>query len=88
MVLNTVDYGLNPQASLDAPRWQFTQGLGVLVEPGVPHHIVDGLIEKGHAVQVEPDSGQFGKGQIIWRMPSGSLVGGSEPRSDGLAVCW
>src|SRR6185503_20815844 len=32
MIVNTIDYGLNPQASLDAPRWQVTSGLGVMVE--------------------------------------------------------
>ncbi len=88
VALNTIDFGLNPQASLDAPRWQVTEGLGVLLEYGVPRHVVEGLIERGHAVRVESDSSQFGKGQAIWRMASGSLVGGTEPRCDGLAVCW
>ena len=26
MVVNQVDYGMNPQASLDAPRWQWMRG--------------------------------------------------------------
>jgi gamma-glutamyltranspeptidase/glutathione hydrolase len=88
MVINTVDWGLNPQASLDAPRWQVTEGLGVMLEYGMPRGVVDGLIQRGHAVKVEPDSGQFGKGQIIWRMDNGTLVAGSEPRADGHAVGW
>jgi gamma-glutamyltranspeptidase/glutathione hydrolase len=88
MVVNTVDWGLNPQASLDAPRWQVTEGLGVLLEYGMPRGVVDGLIQRGHAVKVEPDSGQFGKGQIIWRLDNGTLVAGSEPRADGHAVGW
>jgi gamma-glutamyltranspeptidase/glutathione hydrolase len=88
VVLNTVDWGLNPQAALDAPRWMVTDGLGVLLEHGVPSHIVKGLIERGHAVTIEPDSGMFGKGQAIWRLDSGAMVAGTEPRCDGLAVCW
>jgi gamma-glutamyltranspeptidase/glutathione hydrolase len=88
MVLNTIDWGLNPQASLDAPRWQVTEKLGVLLEYGVLRHVVNGLVARGHEIRVEPDGGSFGKGQIIWRMSSGALVGGTEPRCDGLAVCW
>ena len=33
MVVNTIDYGLNPQASLDAPRWYWERGRTVLLEP-------------------------------------------------------
>ena len=40
MVVNQVDYGLNPQASLDAPRWQWLRGRQVLLEPGVPQHVL------------------------------------------------
>jgi gamma-glutamyltranspeptidase/glutathione hydrolase len=88
VVLNTVDWGLNPQAALDAPRWMVTEGLGVLLEQSVPSHLVKGLIERGHAVTIEPDSGLFGKGQAIWRLDSGAMAAGTEPRCDGLAVCW
>jgi gamma-glutamyltranspeptidase / glutathione hydrolase len=88
VVVNTVDWGLNPQSALDAPRWQVTSGLGVLLEYGVPHHIVSDLIRRGHQVTVEPDGGAFGKGQAIWRLPSGSLVAGTEPRCDGCALGW
>jgi gamma-glutamyltranspeptidase/glutathione hydrolase len=88
MVLNTVDWGLNPQASLDAPRWQVTEGLGVLLEYGMPRNVIEGLSQRGHAVTVEADGARFGKGQIIWRLESGTLVAGSEPRADGHAVGW
>ncbi|HEX5416884.1 MAG TPA: gamma-glutamyltransferase family protein [Chloroflexota bacterium] len=87
MALNTIDWGLNPQASLDAPRWQVSENLNqVLLEQGVPSHIVQGLIRRGHQVSIEPDGGLFGKGQLIWRTAHGSLVAGSEPRADGCAV--
>ena len=36
MVVNQVDYGMNPQASLDAPRWQWTRGNEVMIEPATP----------------------------------------------------
>lgn len=86
MVVNTVDWHLNPQASLDAPRWHVTAGLGVMLEHGVPAHIADALRRRGHDVSIQSDLGLFGKGQIIWRRPSGSLVAGSDMRSDGCAL--
>ena len=43
VVVNTVDYHLNPQAALDAPRWQWVEGNKVLVEPNFPNHIAQAL---------------------------------------------
>ena len=86
MIVNTVDYGLNPQASLDAPRWYWDEGRRVLVEPHMPPELVDALRERGHAVEVSEDLGWFGRGQIIWRLPSGAYVAGSDGRTDGNAV--
>ena len=86
MVLNTIDWALNPQASLDAPRWQVTSERTVWLEQSVSQHIVDGLRRRGHAVQLQANTGAFGRGQIIWRLDNGSLVAGSDPRADGQAV--
>ena len=35
---------------------------------------------------LKTDGAPFGKGQIIWRLPSGSLVAGTEPRADGAVL--
>ena len=43
-------------------------------------------MRRGHQVTIQPDAGQFGKGQIIWRLPNGSLVAGTEPRADGAVL--
>ena len=86
MVVNMVDYGANPQASLDAPRWQWQQGQTVLLEDGVPRPVIEGLALRGHDLSVEPTGSAFGHGQIIWRLPSGVLVAGSEKRTDGAAA--
>ena len=53
MVVNTVDYHMNPQASLDAPRWRWTQGHHVQIEAEADPAIVEGLRAKGHEVEVE-----------------------------------
>ena len=86
MVVNQVDYGLNPQASLDAPRWQWHRNREVHLEKSVPEHVLMGLAGRGHAVQVQHLVSSFGKGQIIRRLKNGAYVAGSEPRSDGCAV--
>ncbi|MGY0692139.1 gamma-glutamyltransferase family protein [Virgibacillus sp. FSP13] len=84
VVMNTVDFGLNPQAALDAPRWQWTNDKNIIVEPGFPLHIAQALARKGHVVKYASDNGGFGRGQIIWRNPeTGVLMGGTESRTDG-----
>jgi len=85
VVVNLADYKMNPQAALDAPRWRFLAGKKVLLEQSVPRHVVAALAEQGHDIQLSPDGGQFGKGQIILR-GEGVLVAASEPRADGLAL--
>ena len=85
MVVNLADYGMNPQAALDAPRWQFLAGKKVLLEQTVPRHVALALADQGHDIQVSANGAQFGKGQIILRKGS-VLVAASEPRADGLAV--
>ncbi len=86
MIVNTIDYGFNPQASLDAPRWYWTHTREVALEPDVPEGIVQGLRERGHEALVAQNRGLFGRGQIIWRLPSGAYVAGSDGRTDGCAV--
>lgn len=88
MVMNTVDFHLNPQASLDAPRWQWMQGKTVEMEQSTPAHIVETLARKGHDVRWALGGGGFGRGQIIWRQDNGVLVGGTEPRTDGQVAAW
>ena len=85
VVHSMVDRGMNPQAALDAPRWQ-VEGNTVAVEPGTPEEVVAGLRERGHHVVVREDSYSFGRGQAIVRLPSGAYAAGSEPRADGAAV--
>lgn len=85
VVVNMADYGMNPQAALDAPRWQFLAGNKVVLEQSVPHHVILGLAEQGHHVRVSADGLQFGKGQIILRQGD-VFFAASEPRADGLAL--
>lgn len=88
VIMNTVDFGLNPQAALDAPRWLWDQGKTVSLEHSLPPHIAQGLARRGHNIQWALDSGGFGRGQIIRRQENGVLAGGTEPRTDGAIAAW
>jgi len=89
VIMNTVDFGLNPQAALDAPRWQWIKGKNVDVENRLPHHIAQELAARGHIITIQHEPNSFGRGQIIWRDPeSGVLIGGTESRTDGTVAAW
>jgi gamma-glutamyltranspeptidase/glutathione hydrolase len=88
MVMNTVDFGLNPQASLDAPRWEWESGKRVSIERSTPEHLFHGLAGLGHQVVWSGNRMGFGRGQIIWRNADGVLCGGTEPRADGAIAAW
>jgi len=85
VVSSMLDHGLNPQAALDAPRWQLGEGLEVRVEPGTGDAMLAALRRRGHR-PVIADSTAFGRGQIILRLDDGVYAAGSEPRTDGAAV--
>ncbi|MBV8887308.1 MAG: gamma-glutamyltransferase family protein [Chroococcidiopsidaceae cyanobacterium CP_BM_RX_35] len=87
VIVNQADYGMNPQVALDAPRWRFIAGNTVLLEQIVPQSVALALTELGHNIQMSPEGGLFGKGQVI-RRQGGVLVAASEPRADGLALAW
>ena len=83
VITNTIDFHLNPQDALDAPRWQWMKDKTIAVEQAFPNHIALMLKDKGHNIVVEADSGGFGRGQIIWRDENNVLCGGTESRADG-----
>lgn len=86
--------GLDPQSVLDLPRFCIDidngeQGGAVLLEEGIPWRVAAELSALGHPVRPLSGWGRatFGRGQIILRdSASGRLMGGSDPRADGLAM--
>lgn len=88
VLMNTIDYHLNPQAALDAPRWQWVGGKTIEIERAVPAEIIEELRRRGHDVVVKDDIQTYGRGQIIWRDEKGTLMGGTEPRADGIVAAW
>lgn len=88
VIMNTVDWLLNPQAALDAPRWQWIAGKEIWLESSVAPEIVEDLRRRGHEVRVLEDDTTFGRGEIIWRDSNGVLAGATEPRADGVVAAW
>ncbi|WP_025770068.1 gamma-glutamyltransferase family protein [Thioalkalivibrio sp. HK1] len=83
-----IDHGLDPQAALDSRRWRIAEGDRVMVEAQTDPRVIEGLEKRGHRVEVEDHSLDFGRGQIIRRLASGALAGGTEPRADGTVAAW
>lgn len=84
VMANTLDFHMNPQQALDAPRWQWVGGKKIQIEKTMPKEIVEGLIARGHEIEVMESSIKMGRGQIIWRREDGVLCGATEPRADGI----
>ena len=80
------DFQQNPQAALDAPRWQVTTGLKVTIEPGFESSLYEELKRRGHDLQIaETRNVSFGRGQAIYKLDD-CYCAGSDLRADGHAV--
>ncbi|MBQ4307621.1 MAG: gamma-glutamyltransferase family protein [Lachnospiraceae bacterium] len=83
VVSNFVDFHLNPQQCIDAPRFQWMKEKEFLVESSFDTELARSLSRMGHKISVELMSGIFGRGQMIVRTGDGVLCGGTEMRCSG-----
>ena len=84
IVINMLDYGMDVQQAIDAPRF-FFEGEQTVVEHGTSAGTIDGLRARGHDVVFAATP--WGGAQTIkidW--DRGVLIAGSEPRKDGCAL--
>lgn len=88
VAMNFIDFHLDPQQALDAPRWQWMRDNTVTVETRFDSEIARKLQQKGHAVRVDINTPSFGRGQMIVRLENGILVGGTESRTDSNIACY
>ena len=82
VVSNLLDFQLNPQMALDAPRWQWVKEKTFKVEASFDQEIIEALRRKGHEIIVEEDSTHFGRGQVILKLDNGVYAAGTESRTD------
>ncbi|WP_299786141.1 gamma-glutamyltransferase family protein [uncultured Marivita sp.] len=82
-ITNMTDFGLDPQAALDAPRC-FAENGKLMMERGYSDKVRAELTEMGH--EVETPETAIGGAQAILIHEDGVLEGASDPRKDGCAI--
>jgi gamma-glutamyltranspeptidase/glutathione hydrolase len=91
-VSNFVDYGMNLQAALEAPRFTVAAGgtvsCDVVIESRVKPEVLQTLRSKGHNLIVRQEySSLMGRGQaVMHNSKTGMNYAGSDPRADGVAA--
>jgi gamma-glutamyltranspeptidase/glutathione hydrolase len=90
-VSNIVDFGMNVQGALDAPRFskETFPGCDVNFESRIPEATRAALAARGHEIVMRGDfsSTRMGAGQAVQRdFKAGVNAGASDPRKDGAAI--
>ena len=95
-ITGLIDGGLDVQAAIEQPRWQFepatypaqrSNPFTLTVENRFGDETITTLEEMGYPIQREGDWGLGGSVQVIARDPeTGVLAGGPDPRAEGLAI--
>ena len=89
-----VDFGMDAQTALNAPRWLLGRTWGdasetLKLEARFEMGVARALREWGHEVEIlEPYDEAVGHAGAIVRYPSGALEGAADPRSDGAAATY
>ncbi|MCH2076873.1 MAG: gamma-glutamyltransferase family protein [Rhodobacteraceae bacterium] len=82
-ITNLVDFEMDPQSAIDAPR-SFSDAGTLKVERGYSDDVRQRLSDMGHQVQI-PETA-IGGAQAILMRDGGVLEGASDPRKDGCAL--
>ena len=83
VMLNLIEYGMDPQEAIDAARFRHFSGTTVAIENLDPE-VGSALEAMGHELR-SPDGGAFGGGQAILKLSRG-WAAASDPRKDGMAA--
>jgi gamma-glutamyltranspeptidase/glutathione hydrolase len=90
VITNLVDFQMDPQAAIEAPRWLFAAAgeAGLLTEEGFPAGTVQQMAGLGHLPTVIDgwNSGAGHAQMILLHPESGVLMGAADPRADGSAA--
>jgi gamma-glutamyltranspeptidase / glutathione hydrolase len=89
-VSNVVDYGMNIQEAMEAPRFTVSpqRGCNIVIESRVPLEVRQKLTAMGHQFDVRREyTTAMGRGQaVLHDSKSGVNYGASDARADGAAV--
>lgn len=82
-IVAMIDWGLTPQEAIELPNVIARNGSIRLEENKLDEEIILGLEARGH--KVVRSKGEISGLHIIYRKEDGTLVGGADPRREGLA---
>lgn len=90
-IVRMLDYGQQPQAACDAPRWKVNRDFTIDVEATLDPETARALEGLGHTIKsIDDPYMDFGSGQYIWKLdskdPERGYVAASDSRRDGLAA--
>ena len=83
VLLNVIEFGMDLQEAIDAPRFRHLSGTAVAIENLTPEG-AEALAALGHTLR-SPLEVAFGGAQAVMRLPRG-WAAGSDPRKDGMAA--
>jgi gamma-glutamyltranspeptidase/glutathione hydrolase len=87
---NFIDFGMNLQEALEAPRFttRARSGCTVLVETRIPQRVLQELSAKGHQLDLRKEHSMLmGRGQAVLHDSRTNVnYGASDSRADGAAV--
>ncbi|HJZ72617.1 MAG TPA: gamma-glutamyltransferase [Vicinamibacterales bacterium] len=98
-LLNVVDFGMNVQQAIEAPRWAtrsfpaspfpHTMYPGEMsVEQRVPQSVRENLVARGHKLRVSGPWTMGSLAAIVVDPKTGVLSAGTDPRVDAYALAW
>ena len=85
MITRIFDYGMNPQAASDAPRWHVYDDFRLSLETGFDPRVVEDLKDRGHTLVPDAPPFLFGGAQLIMKTELG-FCAASDHRKDGQAI--
>ncbi|MHA1126827.1 MAG: gamma-glutamyltransferase [Candidatus Heimdallarchaeota archaeon] len=88
LFLNMVEFGMNVQQAIEAPRFNHNDANQVALEDGIDFGTRAKLLLKGHNLRAETGVFFGGAQAIAIDHEQDVLFGGSDPRRDGCAIGW
>jgi gamma-glutamyltranspeptidase len=92
ILTNLIDYGFDPQEAIERPRFLIGAFLPgeptetIHLESRLPRTVVAGLVRKGHPIKPAPEFfTRTGQAHAI-SFRDGTMLGGADPRADGVAL--
>jgi gamma-glutamyltranspeptidase / glutathione hydrolase len=86
VLVNLLDLGMGLQEAIEAPRYRYINGSRVLLEADLTEPVINRLIERGHRRATERGLTMGGGQAVLIDWATGTLLGASDPRKDGMAL--